>query len=465
MSDERRSGRIKLQGANASVEVRTEDVYLAFPDGRLDYDCQSCGATCCRGHGYLVQIGRELDAQLRSRPASRMFLADAVDRGPRAFQMKNCPPGCFFLQDDLNCRIHADHGYGAKPETCRLFPFNHIRRVGSTLIVRPHPSLCPLSVTAPGSRSQRSSHAELLGTFAEYGLAAIVPPAYPRRADANELLAIERAIVAAADDALGSDRYLPFAAKQLPIGRSELSSRSPSALDELDQHLACIGRVLGALPTAESLGHRPSIRALVAASPTIRAALLFPDAPATGNPTPRDLDFDQVTRMLAGLSVLVAFAHEAGMANVSYQTVLRIFTDHTPLLLLLAMADKPVVWRDDVSIDLQFEGPQSSQRRFVEIARALLPAVQADRRAPLHDVLTANAFEDPFENLMFARRFARKVAGSLTSMGSTVLQRPRISLRRTSERWALRYAPVDLLAQLASRQRAGERHAAEEPRN
>ncbi|MCC7002388.1 MAG: YkgJ family cysteine cluster protein [Gemmatimonadaceae bacterium] len=455
MSEERRKGSIQLHAGSARVDVRTEDVYFAFPDGHLDYDCQSCGATCCRGHGYLVQIGRELNAQLRAHPASRMFMVDASDRGPRAFQMKNCPPGCFFLQEDLRCRIHAEHGYGAKPETCRLFPFNHVRRVGSTLIVRPHPSLCPLAVTPPGTRSERSSHAELLASFAQFGLAAIVPQAYPRRADVDALLAVERAIVAGADDALGLDRYLPYAASQLTIGRAGAATTPlPDALAELEQHLVCMGRLLGALPGMESLGDRVAIRSLVAATPTIRAALLFPDAPATGNPTPKEIDFDQVARMLSGLSVLVAFAHEAGMERVTYQTVLRIFTDHAPLLLLLAMADRSVAWRDDVSIELQFDGPAPAKRRYVEIARALLPAVQAERRAPLHDVINANAFEDPFENLMFVRRFARAAAGKLTTMESSASRESKFSIRRISERWALRYAPVDVLAQLASRRGA-----------
>jgi hypothetical protein len=34
--------------------------------------------------------------------------------------MKNCPPACFFLDNDGLCGIQVEHGYDAKPETCRF---------------------------------------------------------------------------------------------------------------------------------------------------------------------------------------------------------------------------------------------------------------------------------------------------------------------------------------------------------
>ena len=118
-------------------------VHFTFGSGRLAYDCASCGAQCCRGHGFLAREGAEVATLLNEAPELLVFL----ERGHSQrhyVDTRNLAPGCFFLDASSLCRLHAAHGEAAKPETCRLFPFNDVLTSDGALIVRPHMALCPL---------------------------------------------------------------------------------------------------------------------------------------------------------------------------------------------------------------------------------------------------------------------------------------------------------------------------------
>lgn len=136
---------IVLASTEPAVTIAPENVYFPFESGRLSYDCEQCGAKCCRGYGYALSTS-ELAVQLRIRPALRFFV-DAGLPQSRLHQIGNCPPSCFFLDADARCAIHSLHGYRVKPETCRLFPFNQLRICDPYLIVLPHDEICPLGVT------------------------------------------------------------------------------------------------------------------------------------------------------------------------------------------------------------------------------------------------------------------------------------------------------------------------------
>ena len=111
-------------------------IYFPFPSGRLGYDCVTCQAKCCRGFGYMTTVGAELDRQFEMRPTLPLFVSPPDPRTSGGqVSIGNCAPGCFFLADDGRCDIHRERGFAAKPETCRLFPFNNFRRVGRFLIV------------------------------------------------------------------------------------------------------------------------------------------------------------------------------------------------------------------------------------------------------------------------------------------------------------------------------------------
>jgi Fe-S-cluster containining protein len=107
------------------------DVYFAFGSGSLGYDCQTCGARCCRGFGYGSR-GPELLIQLRRRPHLSLFVASDDGEGPLAHEVQNLPPACFFLTSSGACEIHQQDGYAAKPETCRLSPSIGLPASGGT---------------------------------------------------------------------------------------------------------------------------------------------------------------------------------------------------------------------------------------------------------------------------------------------------------------------------------------------
>ena len=85
------------------------------------------------------------------------------------------------------------------------------------------------------------------------------------------------------------------------------------------------------------------------------------------------------------------------------------------------------------------------------VARALLPSLQADHRIPLHQALSARKHVDPVTNVSFLKQFARKVSGKMSRMSPSTAGSSKFSLRRKTQRWALRHAPLAALAQIARR--------------
>lgn len=65
---------ILLRAAPSPTSIPADHVFFAFETGRLTYDCATCGAQCCRGHGYNLRVGDELQRHLASRPAVKFFL-------------------------------------------------------------------------------------------------------------------------------------------------------------------------------------------------------------------------------------------------------------------------------------------------------------------------------------------------------------------------------------------------------
>lgn len=104
-------------------DISTENVFFTFPSGSLAYDCASCGSTYCRGHGFSMNRDKELPVLLGRDSSLQLFITDGDgDAAGTHSTVRNCPPGCFVLENDGLCEIQLEHGYAAKPETCRLFP-------------------------------------------------------------------------------------------------------------------------------------------------------------------------------------------------------------------------------------------------------------------------------------------------------------------------------------------------------
>jgi Fe-S-cluster containining protein len=115
--------------------------FFTFPDRALKYDCPSCGSFCCKGKGLALEAREEVVrfARLEPRMASLLYPFDQ-----RFAQLMDVTDGCWMLKPDGLCAIETDHGYAAKPHTCRLFPFNRIFQVGEVRVIDFNSKICPL---------------------------------------------------------------------------------------------------------------------------------------------------------------------------------------------------------------------------------------------------------------------------------------------------------------------------------
>ena len=86
------------------------------------YSCHGCGV-CCRD--FTVQL-RDEDLEKLDRQGWEEILGEPVvaDFRGRSYLRRREDGSCVFLKEDGLCRIHADHGFAAKPIACQVFPFN-----------------------------------------------------------------------------------------------------------------------------------------------------------------------------------------------------------------------------------------------------------------------------------------------------------------------------------------------------
>jgi len=224
---QRGSGSIRIREPSATVTISRSNVYFAFGSGLLAYDCVSCGAKCCRGFSY-KSIASEPARQIDMRRALPVFVKPVPEHASSQHAIGNYAPGCFFLSNDGRCEIHAEHGYDAKPETCRLFPFNNLRRLGNHLIVAPHPSLCPLGVVAGDTRSPCSEYEELFDAMASQEIHGHVPRC-SAEGHPESVIADEREIVELSEQHLDCGDYVSFVKAQIRLHHTE--SNAAEAID------------------------------------------------------------------------------------------------------------------------------------------------------------------------------------------------------------------------------------------
>ena len=83
------SGSIVVTHSGRTTAISRDRVYFAFGDGRLAYDCVTCGAQCCRHHDFEALVDPELQRHLAGRHALRFFL-DPCDAGADN-HLSSCP--------------------------------------------------------------------------------------------------------------------------------------------------------------------------------------------------------------------------------------------------------------------------------------------------------------------------------------------------------------------------------------
>lgn len=436
---------VELRWPKAPTAVPVSRIYFAFPDGRLDYDCVGCGSTCCRGFDYGVTGSRELLVQLELSRTAHVFLERKETKGGVQLKMRNCAPGCFFLQEDGKCRVHVSRGYAEKPETCRLFPFNSIRQVDDWLIVAPHPGLCPLVVTRDGGLSARSSHDAITASLVAYGIAAQVPIVHSTYLPVEVAIRHEQEVTQLAERRLADATYQDFATDQVRRAMELVGIEDHHKAIELSgSFVTALHEALGVAPSVESCRHSPSVSALIALTPAIRAQLVFRGS--DGSTTDTATALLRVPRVLIALSVLVALARESGMTTVGTKTVQQLFAINRSLLEFLSYVDSVVAWRDDVLIELAFSADSDLQRRYMLIAHALLPQVQRQARATLGQVLAATLPKEHVARVTLLRMLAERLAKQIVPVEQATLRGVAQSPRRMLQRIALRYSPLEALA-------------------
>ena len=428
---------VTLQAGSQTVRVPEERVYFPFASGRFGYDCVACGAKCCGGHGYELGLGAEMQAHLTRAPAVRFFFDRCEAETAKHYHVRNCAPGCFFLNEQHMCGVQVEFGYSSKPETCRLFPFNNFLLVGTHLVVAPHTNLCPLDVLPAGRSSGSSDHGALSADLSAATINLDVPTGEPVGGGAQELIELERRIVTLSEDCLENGDYLRFSAAQLAATRgagTDSCSRA-NAYDEVSQFGRVMYDVLGS-PAPTVTPNDPLVRTMIASTPALRAQMVFERRNATHRRFAVPLD--RVPHVLLALFAFARFAREAGMANVTYQTIMRLCLDYQPLLILLAQVDRPLVWDARAVMDLSFPGDAAEKQRYGNIVRALLPRSQHRAPKTLGQILCEErSTSTAVEHAIFLKSVSRRLAGRL------------VPIERTRRTWGVRriFAPRSAIQQ------------------
>jgi hypothetical protein len=438
---------ITIRGSQGVVTIPPGHVHFTFASGRFSYDCVKCGYQCCRGHGYILNDGPEVLYQLEARPHLRFFLEPMPAHKTLTF-VRNCAPACFFLRPDGLCSTHVEHGFDAKPETCRLFPFNNLRMFGDYLIVGQHKGLCPLAVLPRGTSSAQSSHAALLAVMSRSGVGSPVPRC-PRNSPSADLIDLERRIRDSSEEHL-EDRsgFGAFVDAQVRVTREWQGTQATNAIagappalpakQQVEQAALLLGVTSNDLSREDPALHRT----LVAVTPYLRAELLFPLPAPRRAPVPPE----RLPQVSLATFVVAQLARLAGLAPVTFQTVSNLFMELEPLIQLLASLNDVMVWRADQRIDLQLPADmQRFRRSYVEIARALLPTRQRTAQRTLGALLCQhNIWEGP-DRVFFLRlvsvRLHQRLVSILDMQRPASLSLPQLA-RRASERWLLNSLPA-----------------------
>ena len=445
---------IAISVGTTSAEIRDEDVYFAFPDGSLNYDCIACNATCCRGHGFVLHSGPEVQMHLAVNPSLRFFI-ESCGPSSQHLHVNNCPPACFALDSSGRCQIQAVRGYEAKPETCRLFPFNDIRQVGDWLVVSPHQSLCPLRVSSPTADNPCSSYASLLSEMKRGGVRNQITKCGCPPHLAAQVIALERRIVDLAHSKMVALSYADFAIAQMSLTQESGLLASPVADTDLKSCHAgftdTLYQVCDVDDLAVDVGDLDVL--LIGMTPTLRARLLFPR---------RDVDERWVRSQLAylplfltALAMFVRLCVSAGMKAITYQTVSRLCSDNESLFHMLAHLSTVMVWDGSKAPKIIVSGDSAYQAMWLRILAALQPLKQNSAGASLGRILTDSLRTRDLERVLMIKQLAKDLDGNIIPLA---LRNSYTASSRSLSRAALSYLVSHASPELLAAAIAGRRH-------
>ena len=417
---------ISIREGTEGREISGDRVFFTFASGRLAYDCVTCQATCCRGHGYNVNSTDELRRQIENAPGLALFVDSPLNvQDARLYHVGNCPPSCFFLTEGNLCRIHQEHGYQAKPETCRLFPFNDLLLFGSYLVVRPHASLCPLQILPADVKSTLSDHDQLLETMSLKGIATPVARANGPAGLADALVTREEHILDLSEVHLRDGDYLAFAAAQLDTGAAPLDC-------EVDwnweiRRFANELRELLTIPPAP-VDPSPVARVIIAMTPYLRSCLLLGGS-STDVSGPRHLPASRIPQALLVLSLIAESARSIGMREITFQTVIKLFNDFLPMICLLAHLDEILIWQHRAPIPIPTWNNREFLSGYISIGKALLASSQRANPTGFGDVLRMHSRFGGVDRFVFLKEIARQLFGRVTTVEEAVAWNGRRRIR------------------------------------
>ena len=376
--------------------AKPKSIEFVFPDRMLAYDCATCEAFCCKGHGFSLEVQKELVTILGAYPALGPFLSGDPNRGTH--QVDNFSSGCHFLDSQNLCTIEREMGREMKPLLCRLFPLNKFFVYGHTVLVDVH-NLCTLGVKAYSeSSAQEIAYAPILEEFSETILATI--ERQPRDEHetklepfADDLLSLGRSIRDHANhyfDDGDFHGYLLFQSKQtektLPAGcdrRAVHSLLDRRAIRRMHEQMSQFFE-LRCAPLDEADELRLN-RILIATSCSVRHRFLVGGASKIAGAQ----DFFRTVTLLPWILVALEFLYRSALslnpARNVVATVNDICTKEFALLRALAMFSRMPVHTGALPKELNLL--PAVQKPFFAFLRGLTDPSQASRPLTFYELL------------------------------------------------------------------------------
>lgn len=275
----------------------------------------------------------------------------------------------------------------------------------------------------------------------------------------GRVIAHERRVVSLASEHASHDRYAPFYRAQIAAAIADFhdAGTSDNAMESIlseaesdgPPFLRAVARVLGT--TAHELDPRESgiVRLSTALTPYLRARVLFVPVRHRGSlPALQPVHAARFAYLCHGITALAGLA---GVPNLTVQTITSLARRFEHLLRLLVIVDQVVTWSNEAEIPLGLAQKQVWLKRYITLARALLPARQRVLQVPLIDLLEKAADVDELDRLAFLVRIGRCLAGRVAPMPSRRGSQAPVAPMHRAQRLALRYLPQEVLIYAASR--------------
>jgi hypothetical protein len=304
----------------------------------------------------------------------------------------------------------------------------------------------------PPKVAAESSYHHLIEEMALAGITSRIPVAKPVERDLGALMEVEREIVRSSVRSLLNPDYIDFAAEQLSATQQVFGGPTPDrarARQDLLRYRAMLFRVLGLSEGVTSIDSETLARVMVATTPYLRSILAFP-AERSGAFV-NHLTLECIPRLMVALHTMMALALDAGMTEITFQSVSAVFGRDRRLLGLLALLDRGVSWHSDIAAPLEFPGDSETRARYLRILRRLVRGGRAADGAALGEILCEHLPDEGLDRVVFLRNLADRVANRLAGVTQARRQGrgPKLAIRAEVYHFVLSRLSDEVLMGLA----------------